>query len=71
VSIWRLDMAKVTLYQSGNRQDYPNAHDIVISSAGVLTFYWEASEEGGSRRARAYKFVASAPFVVEEEIAAS
>jgi hypothetical protein len=64
-------MAKVTLYidyKSGSAKEYPNAHDVTISPAGVLTFYWQ-TEEGGSRKSRAYKFTTSVPFTVEEDTA--
>jgi hypothetical protein len=64
-----LNMAKITLYYEGKRQDYDNAHDITISPAGVLTFYREVSEGGSFKKPRAYKLQTSVPFIVEEDVA--
>jgi hypothetical protein len=62
-------MAKVTLYvdyKSSAAKEYPNAHDIAISPAGVLTFSWQTKERG-SKKPKAYKFTTSVPFTVEED----
>ena len=53
-------------YKSGGAKEYPNAHDVAISPAGVLTLRWQAE---GSKKLRAYKFTTSVPFTVEEVIA--
>lgn len=65
-------MAKVTLYvdyKSGGAKEYANAHDVAISPAGVLTFYWQ-TEGKRSSKAKAYKFTTSVPFTVEEDLQA-
>jgi hypothetical protein len=63
------DMVKITLYRDAKPQEYTNAHDITISSAGVLTFHWEIQEGGSFKKPRAYKMQTSLPFVVEEDVA--
>jgi hypothetical protein len=62
-------MATITLHSGNFKQEYPDAHDFTVSSAGVLTFYWEAQQ--GGPNARTVKIITSTPFVVEEEIANS
>ena len=62
-------MTKITLYRDGKPHEYANAHDITISSAGVLTFHWEIQEGGSFKKPRAYKMQTSVPFVVEEDVA--
>lgn len=63
------DMVKITLYRDGKPQEYTNAHDIMISSAGILTFHWEIQEGGSFKKPRSYKLQTSVPFIVEEEFA--
>ena len=62
-------MVKITLYRDAKPQEYTHAHDITISSAGVLTFHWEIQEGGSFKKPRAYKMQTSLPFVVEEDVA--
>jgi len=62
-------MTRVTLYQSGKPHQYANAHDITISPAGILTFYSVVEEGSPSRKPQKSKFIASGPFVVEEDVA--
>ena len=62
-------MVKITLYRDGKPQEYTNAHDITISSAGILTFHWEIQEGGSFKKPSSYKLQTSVPFVVEEEVA--
>jgi hypothetical protein len=66
-----LDMAKITLYYDGKPQEYANARDVTISSAGVLTFYREISEGGSFKKPRVYRFQTSVPFIVEEDVASA
>ena len=64
-------MAIVTLYHSGKSQQYPKAHDITVSPAGILTFYTVMAEGSASGKPRASRFIVSAPFIVEEDVAVS
>ena len=58
----------ISTIKSGSAKEYANAHDISISPAGVLTFYWQTGERH-SGKPKAYKFTTSVPFTVEEDAA--
>lgn len=60
-------MAKITLFNGDLKQDYFGAHDVSVTQAGVLTFYWE--DKKGGPNASGYKITTSVPFVIEEDIA--
>jgi hypothetical protein len=56
--------------KKGKPQEYVHAHNITISPARVLTFYWEINGARGFKKLRAHKVETSAPLSLRKTLLA-